>query len=191
MRLIHLLTRKRRMKQVSFESEKCRFVPFELTSDFEDFAAWNKRFDCLITDLLKVNLKTEDDYRNHLKMVLTLPNREDWTIYSKENSEKVAFLSLSEWIPEFTATIHASCPVEMVKEFLSNDFKNTYIYDFLTRFIQYCFEDLKLKRLGVYIPKSNRLAADVLNKMGFQEEGYLRVLDMKLFSFIDTDYKGG
>ncbi|RLC40441.1 MAG: hypothetical protein DRH51_05585 [Candidatus Coatesbacteria bacterium] len=164
-------------------------MPFNFEKDFEDFLNWNKKFSSLLLPFLKFD--NEEEYKEWMRATLSLPNRLDWTVYTKEGkgAKKIAFITLSDYIPELMANLHASCNLKPIKQLLSKkNFEETYIYDVLSRIIKFSFEDLKLKRLGAIFPKKHKFAIDICKKLNFKKEGVLRVVDLIVFSLTEKEF---
>lgn len=58
------------------------------------------------------------------------------------------------------------------------------------RFVRYCFDDLQVKRLVAEVFLWNDASARVLEKVGFEEEGYLRKHRKKEDRLVDVRYFG-
>jgi RimJ/RimL family protein N-acetyltransferase len=89
-------------------------------------------------------------------------------------SEKVGFLYLTEYTG-YSASVHGFISKKFLKDIIKQmKTKYTYTEDAYKAFIDFCFNELKLERLGTTIKRQNDLAYRIDKKLGFKLDGVLR-----------------
>lgn len=139
------------------------------------------------------NIKSEEDIKNYVWDILKSLSTITWTVCSKQGKgmEKLGFIMLTNYIPELSANFDAYADKKLVKNWLKikKEAKKkesgisfpdkTWAYEAIQLVIPYCFNELKLKRLGTIHDIKNKFATEVCLKNGFKKEGIIRNANFK------------